>query len=136
MVTMCEQLKILPTNHFGARPGWTTTDSIHLLTKTVKDTWRKNQVVSALFLDVKSAFPSVDITRLVHNMRKQGIPKEYTNWLTRHLRSRQTNLTFDGFQSECFNVKNGLDQGDPLSGILYLLYNSDLPQITDIKCRE
>ena len=83
-----------------------------------------------LFRSVKSAFPSVDITRLVHNMRKQGIPKEYTNWLTRRLRS---NLTFDGFQSEHFNIKNGLDQGDPLSGILYLLYNSDLPQITDIK---
>ena len=30
-------------------------------------------------------------------------------------------------------IKNGLDQGDPFSGILYLLYNSDLPKTTGIK---
>jgi UV DNA damage repair endonuclease len=60
IVTMCEKYDILLANHFGVRPGRTTTDSIHLLTKTIKDTWRKGQVASALFLDVKGAFPSVD----------------------------------------------------------------------------
>jgi hypothetical protein len=39
MVTMCKQHNILPANHFRARPGQTTTDSIHMLTKTVKDAW-------------------------------------------------------------------------------------------------
>jgi len=39
IVTMCETHNILPANHFGARPGHTTTDSIHMLTKTVKDAW-------------------------------------------------------------------------------------------------
>jgi len=39
IVTMCETHNILPANHFGARPGCTTTDSIHMLTKTVKDAW-------------------------------------------------------------------------------------------------
>jgi hypothetical protein len=57
IVTMCETHNIIPTNHFGARPGRTTTDSIHMLTKAVKDAWRKGQVVSALFLDIKGTFP-------------------------------------------------------------------------------
>ena len=96
IVTMCKKLQLLPANHFGARPGCTTTDLIHLLTKTVKDAWRKNQVASALFLDVKSAFPSMDIARLIHNMRKRGIPKQYTNWLLNRYRNRHTNLSFDG----------------------------------------
>jgi hypothetical protein len=60
IITMCEQHNIIPPNHFGERPGRTTTDSIHLLTKTVKDAWRKGLVASTPFLDVKSAFPSVD----------------------------------------------------------------------------
>ena len=42
-------------------------------------------------------------------------------------------VSFDGFHSEFFSVGNGLDQGDPLSGILYLIYNSDLPSIADVK---
>jgi Reverse transcriptase (RNA-dependent DNA polymerase) len=74
IVTMCKKHNILPANHFGARPGHTTTHSIHMLTKTVKDAWHKGQVASILFLDVKGAFPSIDINRLIHNMRKRGIP--------------------------------------------------------------
>jgi hypothetical protein len=85
IVTMCEHHNILPVNHFGARPGHTTTDSIHMLTKTIKDAWRKGQVASTLFLDIKGAFPSVNINRLIHNMRKRGIPKEYTDWMKRCL---------------------------------------------------
>ena len=123
-------MNLLPANHFGARPGRITTDSIHLLTKTVKDAWRKNLVVSALFLNVKSAFPS---TCLTHNMKKRGIPKEYAEWFLRHTNDRCTRLGFDEYQSDLFRVLNGLNQGDPHSGILYLLYNSDLPSLADIK---
>jgi hypothetical protein len=133
IVTMCEHHNILPANHFGARPGCTTTDSIHLLTKTVKDAWRKGQVASILFLDVKGAFPSVNIDRLIHNMRKRGIPKEYTDWMKRRLGNRKTILSFDDYQTAMFLVINGLDQGDPFSGICYLLYNADLLKIPETK---
>jgi hypothetical protein len=85
IVTMCKKHNILLANHFRARPGCTTTDSIHMLTKTTKDTWHKGQVTSTLFLDVKGAFPSVDVNRLIHNMRKRGIPQEYMEWMERRL---------------------------------------------------
>lgn len=133
IVWMCEKFNILPANHFGARPGCTTMDSIHMLTKTVKDAWCKGQATSTLFLNVKGTFPSVDITRLIHNMRKRGIPKEYTEWMKRCLRNRQTTLSFNDFQMEMFAVLNGLDQGDPFLAICYLLYNADLLKIPDIK---
>ena len=35
-----------------------------------------------------------------------------------------------------FEVLNGLDQGDPYSGICYLIYNSDLTKITVLKAGE
>jgi len=56
-----------------------------MLMKTVKDAWHKGQVASMLFLDVKGAFPSVDINRLIHNMKKKGIPREYMEWMERRL---------------------------------------------------
>ena len=136
IVVMCENLNILPEDHYGARPGRTTTDSIHMLTKTVKDAWRKRQVASCLFLDVKGAFPSVDINRLIHNMRKRGIPQEYTNWMRRRLANRKTTLVFDDHVTTAFAVENGLDQGDPFSGICYLLYNSNLTTIPNRKAGE
>ena len=59
-----EKYNLLPKQHFGRRPGRTTTDAIHLIVKFVQDAWRVGKVASALFLDVKGAFPSVDITTL------------------------------------------------------------------------
>ena len=129
IVTMCERFDILPANHFGARPGRTTTDSLHLLTKTVKDAWRVGKVASVLFLDVKGAFPSVAVDRLLHNMRMRGIPKEYTEWMERRLAGRQTVLVFDNHQTAQFAIENGLDQGDPFSGCCYLIYNACLLKV-------
>jgi hypothetical protein len=66
-------------------------------------------------------------------MRRQGIPKEYMEWMKRQLESRRTTLSFDDYQTELFIVLNGLDQGDPFSGICYLLYNADILKVPDIK---
>jgi hypothetical protein len=72
---------ILPNNQFGGRPGRTTTDAIHMVLKIVKDAWRDGKVASILCMDVKSAFPSVDLDRLYHDMRMLGVPKQYTDFL-------------------------------------------------------
>lgn len=37
------------------------------------------KAVVVLFLDIKGAFPSINLDKLVYNMHKQGIPKEYTD---------------------------------------------------------
>ena len=136
IVTMCESLDILPNNHFGARPGRTTTDSLHSMTKIVKDAWRQGKVASILYLDVKGAFPSVAVDRLIHNMRTRGIPEEYTKWMERRLAGRQTTIHFDDYQTPLFHIDNGLDQGDPFSGICYLIYNADLLKIPILRIGE
>ncbi len=126
LVAWCEHLGILPDRHFGGRPGCCTTDSVHLMVASIKDAWRKGDVVTVLFLDVKGAFPSVDVDMLIHEMLMMGIPVQYTDWLCRRLEGRKTVLTFDDFKSLIFEVTNGLDQGDPLSQILYIIYNSSV----------
>jgi hypothetical protein len=66
-------------------------------------------------------------------MRKRGIPHEYTEWMKRRLEKRQTTLTFDDHKMTAFVVENGLDQGDPHSGVSFLIYNADLLEIPDPK---
>jgi len=43
------------------------------MTKFIKDVWRKKEVISVLFLDIKSAFPCVVLDWLVHDMRNRGV---------------------------------------------------------------
>ncbi len=84
------------------------------------------KVATAIFLDVKGAYPSTDMEVLQHEMRLAGIPMQYAEWLQRRMAGRTTTISFDGHQSTVFDVENGLDQGDPASGILYSIYNAGL----------
>src|SRR5438105_3996780 len=119
-----EKHELLPPLHFGARPNRNTTDAIHMVVKFIHDAWRTGKVASALFLDVKGAFPSVNVDRLQHDMRMRGIPVEYTEWLGEKLANRQTRIVFDDYRSPPLTVRAGLDQGCPLSPLCYVIYNS------------
>ena len=90
----------------------------------MKDAWRRKEVVSALFLDIKSAFPCVVLDWLVHDMRNRGVPRQYTGHCT--------TLKFDGYESEPLPLSKGLDQGCPLWGIAFQFYNSDLVDVGEL----
>ena len=122
---------LLPTNHFGGRPGQTTTDAVLLVTHKIKSAWRQGNVTSILFLDVEGTFPNAIPTRLVHNLRKRQIPKRYMNFITGMLEGRMTSLRFDDYTSDPIKIDNGIGQGDPLSMVLYQFYNAD---ILDMLC--
>jgi hypothetical protein len=86
-------------------------------------------VASVLFLDIEGAFPNAVTDRLIHNMKKRRLPDELVSFTERMPTDRCTQLKFDNFTSEWFPVTNGIGQGDPLSMICYLIYNSDLVDI-------
>src|SRR5882724_7484249 len=132
LAQMSKAYDILPTNHFRCRPSRTTSDSLHYVMKFIKDTWRKRVVVSALFLDIKSTFPSVILTWLIHNMRHRGVPSQYTNWLRQEVEGRHTTLKFDGYVSEQIPLPRGINQGCPLSGIIFKFYNVDSVEMREI----
>jgi hypothetical protein len=99
-----EKHKLLLDHHFGGRPGRSTTDAIHVLVKYIQDAWRTGQVVAALFLDIKGAYPSVDVRLLVHKMRMLGIPAEIVEWIQEKLAGRATVIKFDDFLSEPIDI--------------------------------
>jgi len=133
LVQMVELHGLLPDNHFGCRLGRTTMDLLHYLTKYIKDMWRKNEVVSALFLDIKSAFPSIMLEHLLCDMRRRGVPPTYIDWIRCKTGGCTTSLVFNGFVSKPVVLHRGIDQGCPLSGILFQFYNADLIDIYNPK---
>lgn len=136
LVYEAEKRSLLANYQFGGRAGRTTTNSIHLVTKTIKDAWRKHHVASAVFLDIKSAFLAASPERLFHNLRMRGVPVEYIDWLRIKLLHRRTQLRFDDYVSDILEILSGIDQGCPLSVILYAFYNSDLIDSADRANRE
>ena len=126
---LMEKHELLPANHFSGQPGWTTTNSLHLLVDSIKVAWRRKQVASVLFLDVEGAFPNVVKEQLLHNLHKKRMPDTYMAIINNMLTNRQNRLKFDDLESEWFQLDNGIVQGNPLSMMLYLYYNADMLEI-------
>ena len=136
LAALAEEHDLLPPNHFGGRPQRTTTDAVLHLVQRIKDSWCTGKVTSVLYLDISSAFPSVNHQRLLHNLRKRSVPEPLVLWIANFLRDCRTQLKFDDFTSEPLPADCGLPQGSPLSPILYLFYSSDLLELIDPKDRQ
>ena len=78
------------------------------------------------FLDMEGAFPNAVTKRLLHNMHMRWLPEPYVCFIEQMLTNWCTRLRFDGFMSDWVAIDNSIVQGDPLSMLLYLFYNTDL----------
>jgi ribonuclease HI len=133
---LVETHHLLPKNHFGGRPGRTSTDAIQYLVHKIKSAWREDRVASVLFLDVEGAFPNAVTNRLLHNLKRRRIPAILIRFISNLLTNRRTKLRFDDYTSDFIDITNGIGQGDPLSMLLYILYNADLLEIIDDELNE
>jgi ribonuclease HI len=121
-----EKSRVLAEGHFGGRRGSGTEDALFALEHWVKAKWREGKAVAALFLDVKSAYPSVHPGRLIHYLFQLKCPVYLILIIADFLRGRSTTIRLDDFVSTAFPIEIGLPQGSPLSVILYILYNNSL----------
>ena len=86
---------------------------------------------SVLFLDVEGAFPNAVTTWLTHNLKQRRVPTAIVRYVGQLLTRRKTRLKFDDYVSEVTNITNGIGQGDPISMLLYIIYNADLLDLPD-----
>lgn len=121
-----ELLGLIPSQQFGAHPGRSTTGSIHMMVHSIKEAWKQGQVATVLYMDIKGAFPSVDLQMLYHKLRLLGVPNKIVDWLGRRYANCMTRMVFDDFVSEPMRVVGGEDQGDPAAGIRYILYTAEV----------
>jgi ribonuclease HI len=126
LIHWIESKRILPQGHMGGRRGRNLVDALVVFTSWVKHQWRKGKIVAGIFLDVKSAYPSVYATRLVDRLHQLSCPQYLISIISSFLAERSTSIRMGDYLSSPFPVKEGLPQGSPLSVTLYILYNSSL----------
>ena len=68
LVYQAERLNLLLPNQCGGHPGRTTSDAIHTIINFAKMAAQHKRVATFLFLNVKGAFPSVVVPRLIHDL--------------------------------------------------------------------
>lgn len=64
--------RIIAKGHMGGRRQHSTDDAFVILTSWIHHKWREGKIIPGLFLDVKSAYPSVQRNRLIHTLREKN----------------------------------------------------------------
>ncbi|CAK5274978.1 unnamed protein product [Mycena citricolor] len=118
-----------PGGQFGGVSNKSTTDAILTFTHDIEAAWNNNKVTSALTFDIKGYFDYVNHDRLLHEMRRKGIPLQYVRWTASFLEEREAAVCIDGTRGEMKPVENGIPQGSPTSPILAAFYSSFLLEL-------
>jgi len=64
----CETVGALHPGQMGSRKQWSAIDAVACLIQNTHESWKLQQLVGVLFLDVKGAFDHVNQSRLVNRL--------------------------------------------------------------------
>jgi len=124
---LAETYKLLPTNHFGARPRRSAEQALNTLVERIHEAWRRGRACSLVSFDVQGAFNGVHSAVLHRRLLERFIPRPLADWILSFCMDRQGAITLGEYQSEIRPIAfPGIPQGSPLSPILYVFYNATL----------
>ena len=118
--------KILKGNNYAGLPGGSCHTPIHILESIIHDSNTYNKPLFIFLQDISKAFDSIDINMLELAMQRLRIPQGFIK-LTLNLFNNRSNrvITANGL-SDPYKVKIGIDQGEVISPLLWVIYINPL----------
>ena len=111
-----------------------TTEQLLRLSEETHIAFKKQQVVSAIFLDAEAAFDRCWHQGIKYKLKKNlNLPDRFIRLISSFLTDRTLSVVYEGCHSQKVYLKAGTPQGSPLSPLIYLIYVNDFPdEINDI----
>ena len=120
------QHSILPNNQFGFRKKHSASHGITHLNEQVTKKLESKKISAVLFMDLKSAFDTVDHNILIKKLDHYGFRNNVLDLLTSYLTNRKQFVKSGEIESCLLAVLCGVPQGSVLGSLLFIFYISDI----------
>lgn len=122
---------IIHQHQTGFRKGNSVLDNI-LLLKEVNQIYKNTKrPIYLCFIDLSKAFDSVPKYHLINKLSRILPNGKFTSFISKLIYNKEYKILYKGKETESFNLKNGIPQGDSLSPTLFCIYINDLLEIID-----
>lgn len=128
----CKENNIIPDSQYGFKPKHST---VHVLLKLFEDVssgFNSDKPTIAVLLDIAKAFDTVWIDGLIYKLIQFNFPDYIVQLMKSYLKGRSFSVLVNNVASEKKDVGEGIPQGSVLGPLLFLIYVSDMPLMSEV----
>ena len=117
---------ILGENNFAALQGRSTLEPIHILNNVMEEARENGKELWVLLQDMSKAYDLVNREHLWRALKRIKIPEKFINIIRNSLKDRKNRVITDLGMTDEYSMENGIDQGEIMSPLLWIIYYDPL----------
>ena len=123
---LVENYNILKDHNYAGLPEKSTHEPIHILNAIMEEAREKKKELWILMQDMSKAYDLVNRNNLAKALKRIKLPNLFVDFIANSLKNRTNQIITDFRFTESYKVGNGIDQGEIMSPLLWIIYYNPL----------